>query len=68
MTEPLRRFLTAATKTERKTEEEGGVFVRLQVNETKKKEDGEIKAALTDCVWCLRAQVVDWLGLPSVPP
>ncbi len=37
MTEPLRHILTAATKTERKTEEEGCVFVRLEVNETKKK-------------------------------
>ncbi|KAL7369480.1 hypothetical protein ABVT39_000126, partial [Epinephelus coioides] len=30
MTEPLRRFLTAATKTERKMEGEGCVFVYLQ--------------------------------------
>lgn len=53
-------------------EEDGGVFMRSQVNETKKKqqqqEDGAMKAALTDCVWCLRAQIVDWLGLPSVAP
>lgn len=31
-------------------------------------EDGGMKAALTGGVWCLRAQIVDWLGLPSVAP
>lgn len=34
----------------------------------KEEEDGKMKAALLDCVWSLRAQVVDRLGLPSVPP
>lgn len=42
--------------------------VSSQLNEGKKqKEDGETKAALADRVRCLRAQIVDWLGLPSVP-
>lgn len=49
MTEPLRRFLSAATKTERKAEGEACVPVRLQVNFDKKQEDGDMAAALTDC-------------------